>query len=96
MPESTLSQLTVDDDVTVVQGPVHTGAGREGDGPEEEAPRFLGRYVILAELGVGGMGRVFRAYDPELDREVALKLLRRVTQDARARLRREAQAMAKL
>ncbi|MCX4247929.1 serine/threonine-protein kinase [Paraliomyxa miuraensis] len=96
MPPSTPSLLTVDDDVTVVQGPLHTGPGREGDEPEEEAPRFLGRYMILAELGVGGMGRVFRAYDPELDREVALKQLRRVTADARARLRREAQAMAQL
>jgi eukaryotic-like serine/threonine-protein kinase len=35
----------------------------------------LGRYVVLAELGAGGMGRVLAAYDAELDRRVALKLL---------------------
>jgi tetratricopeptide (TPR) repeat protein/tRNA A-37 threonylcarbamoyl transferase component Bud32 len=91
-------ELTADGDVTVVQGPLHAAGPttlRE-DEADAEAPRFLGRYVVLDELGMGGMGQVLRAYDPQLDREVALKLLRRVTHDARARLLREAQAMAKL
>ncbi len=59
----------------------------------------LGRYVLLERLGVGGMGEVFAAYDPHLDRRVALKLLRvgaLSAQEGRARLLREAQAMAKL
>ncbi len=56
----------------------------------------IGRFVVDRTLGRGGMGQVFRAYDPQLDREVALKRLRRVTDDARARLLREAQAMAQL
>jgi tetratricopeptide (TPR) repeat protein/predicted Ser/Thr protein kinase len=59
---------------------------------------LVGRYVVLAKLGAGAMGVVFAAYDPELDRKVALKLLktRANESDARARLQREAQALAKL
>ena len=60
----------------------------------------VGRYLVLTSLGAGGMGVVFSAYDPQLDRKVALKLLRGGinynTKDARARLRREAQAIAQL
>jgi tetratricopeptide (TPR) repeat protein/predicted Ser/Thr protein kinase len=60
---------------------------------------IIGRYVVLSMLGAGAMGMVLAAYDPELDRKVALKLLKPRTgsQDAaQARLRREAQALAKL
>jgi tetratricopeptide (TPR) repeat protein len=61
----------------------------------------LGRYVVLDRLGVGGMGEVFAAYDPELDRKIAVKLLRWGTDGSRSssaaeRLVREAKAMAKL
>src|SRR5690606_33522982 len=37
----------------------------------------LGRYVVIDRVGAGGMGVVYAAYDPELDRKVALKVLRR-------------------
>ncbi len=57
----------------------------------------VGRYVVLARLGAGGMGVVYAAYDPELDRKVAVKLLLRGEVGAgQVRLLREAQALARL
>jgi tetratricopeptide (TPR) repeat protein len=61
----------------------------------------LERYVVLDALGAGGMGEVVAAYDPELDRKVAIKVLRgsarrRLGQQGRARLLHEARAIAKL
>ncbi|MBS2028049.1 MAG: serine/threonine protein kinase [Deltaproteobacteria bacterium] len=62
----------------------------------------VGRFILIDVLGQGGMGNVYLAYDPQLDRRVALKLLRpdgiHGEPDAllRARLAREAQAMARL
>src|SRR5690606_25238082 len=58
----------------------------------------VGRYVVVAPVGSGGMGEVVRAYDPRLRREVAIKRLHAgaLDADAEARLLREAQAMAKL
>ena len=66
--------------------------------PALERGAALGRYVILGLVGRGGMGEVYAAYDPELDRKVAIKLLRigRTGDDGRMRLLREAQAIAKL
>jgi len=58
----------------------------------------VGRYVLAERLGAGGMGVVYRARDPRLDRDVAVKLVSAsVDVDAaQERLEREAQAMAKL
>ncbi|MEM9457540.1 MAG: SUMF1/EgtB/PvdO family nonheme iron enzyme [Myxococcota bacterium] len=57
----------------------------------------LGRYVIMGTLGRGGMGVVFKDFDPALDRRVALKVLHSdLDQRSTTRLRREAQALAKL
>jgi tetratricopeptide (TPR) repeat protein/predicted Ser/Thr protein kinase len=62
----------------------------------------IGRYIILSTLGQGGMGVVYAAYDPALDRKIALKLIRpeligsTQREVLRERLVREAQAMARL
>src|SRR5262245_41620504 len=64
-----------------------------------QAGMKLGHYDILAPLGAGGMGEVYRARDARLDRDVALKVLpERLTDsaEARARFEREAKALAAL
>ena len=68
----------------------------EGEHVEASLPGQLGRFSVLSELGAGGMGRVFRAYDPHLQREVALKTVRTDARDPRAtqRLIMEARVMA--
>src|SRR5258706_7996304 len=63
-----------------------------------ERGQAIDRFVVLGLVGRGGMGEVYAAYDPELDRKVAIKLLRARggTEEGKARLLREAQATAKL
>lgn len=63
-----------------------------------DAPPSFGRYRIDTVLGSGGMGIVYRAWDPQLARPVAIKVVRRGGEDTqgRARLVREAQALARL
>ncbi len=73
--------------------------GRQNEAREPQRGEQLGRYFVLERLGEGAMGAVYAAYDPELDRRVALKLLRGTAEDserAQARLLREARAMARL
>ncbi len=73
-----------------------------GGGPSSPAMRVgtqVGRYLLEDELGRGGMGVVYAAFDPELDRRVAIKLLRTAAvegSEGKARLQREAQALARL
>ncbi len=71
-------------------------------GPASAADGSLDRYVVLEQVGSGGMGVVHRAYDPKLRREVALKMLRFDRREgsgairAETRILREARAMAQL
>ena len=70
--------------------------------PGPGLPATIGRFAIRALLGQGGMGVVFDAWDPELKRRVAIKLLRPslragpIDTNARVRLQREAEALARL
>jgi len=69
---------------------------------EHARPNSLGRYRIVDVIGAGGMGVVYKAHDPQIDRTVALKTIRREllsTQAAAevvARFRREAMAAGRL
>lgn len=75
-----------------------TQAPDAGEAPLFAPGTFLGRYEIQSVLGQGGMGTVYAARDPDLDRTVAIKVLRdhRGGDSARKRLLREARAMARL
>ncbi|MBX7084071.1 MAG: serine/threonine-protein kinase [Nannocystaceae bacterium] len=82
----------VDPDLVV---PVHDALAQLGPGAA------IARYVVLERIGQGAMGVVFAAYDPDLDRKVAIKLLQLEESSGggslgRARLLREAQALARL
>ncbi len=63
-------------------------------GAEVPTGTLIGRYVVLASLGAGGGGEVFAAYDPQLDRKVAVKRLR--SSGDTELLLREARMLAKL
>lgn len=86
---------------TLVDASIDLEASPSGEVSLERGDR-VGRYLVLARIGAGGMGVVYGAYDPDLDRRVAIKLLRRdlsgrhSRSDGRTALMREAQAMAKL
>ena len=60
--------------------------------------RTLGNYRIIEQIGMGGMATVYKAYDPDIDRYVAIKVLpEHFSQDPkfRERFKREAKAIAK-
>jgi serine/threonine protein kinase len=64
-----------------------------------EQPESIGRYLILSEIGRGGMATVYLAHDPSFDRDVAVKVLpREFSHDLtfRERFEREARTIARL
>ena len=82
--------LTPSEAEVAVTSPALTSAG----GPAET----IGRFEVRAELGRGGMGVVYRAFDPTLEREVALKVLpaASIGRSGQERLLREARSLARL
>ncbi len=65
--------------------------------PATQIPTAIGRYKVVRKLGAGGMGVVYEAEDPELARDVAIKVLHERADDTRANhLKREAQTLARL
>ena len=92
----------------IIQGARHTQALpevsqvplEEGPGLPKKKGEMLGRYLLLGQLGRGGMGAVYAAYDPELDRRVAIKVVETPdpshASQLQTRLLREAQAMARV
>ncbi|NUP09061.1 MAG: serine/threonine protein kinase [Polyangiaceae bacterium] len=66
--------------------------------PAQRDHTSMGRYLLLGRIGAGGMGEVFKAYDPTLGRVVAIKRVFAGSSGSieEQRLRREAQAIAQL
>ncbi|MEM6996171.1 MAG: serine/threonine-protein kinase, partial [Myxococcota bacterium] len=83
---------------TVADQAMHAAIASSMFGPDVAAPAHAGRFRIGERLGSGGMGTVYAAHDPLLDRRVALKVLRGDVDDpdAATRLQREAVALARL
>ena len=64
--------------------------------PSSAPPAAIGRYRVAERLGRGGFGEVFRAFDPVLKREVAIKTCFAPDEDTRRRFAREAEIVARL
>jgi len=80
-------------------GPTVPSIVREADLAPGEV---IGRYIVVGVLGRGGMGTVYRAYDTQLNRTLAIKILHgdlsqsEGAEELALRMQREAQAMARL
>jgi tRNA A-37 threonylcarbamoyl transferase component Bud32/tetratricopeptide (TPR) repeat protein len=107
LPETPPSRTVPSPSPDLTAGPLPTWSESQADGSivdmsSAEVPRpggTVGRYRLLQLVGRGGMGEVYAAHDPELDRRIAIKIMRADTlpNDVEAqRMMREAQAIAKL
>ena len=93
-PDPDPDAVTVHGDAPPADEPAHPDLLRHG--------QTIGRYVVVDKVGSGSMGVVYRAFDPDLGRGLALKLVEvrssrhRRPEEIRARLLREAQAIARV
>ncbi len=101
--DATLPGHAVGDGDRASSDPSDPDAASDPSDPDEPLRRgaHVGRYTVLERIGAGGMGVVYAAFDPQLDRRIALKVMHPGSNAAfdsggRTRLLREAQAMAKL
>lgn len=96
LQERTQAQPAASLDTSVSKDSVRSGNAEKKPAATVELPKKIGRFEILALLGQGAFGKVYRARDPHLEREVAIKVPLLETPDDIARFRREAQAAATL
>ena len=86
-------------DVAASASDVNEVGGSANPSPPRARPKRLGRFELLEVVGTGGFGTVYRARDPQLDRDVALKVPRTgalADDEDAARFLREAKASAQL
>ncbi|GEM_PF-1263866 len=100
LPRTTLCERLVSEGFTThaaIDDAVRRFGEADSEGSEDLANGVrVGKYLRTIRLGTGGMGEVWKAWDAELKRWVALKFIKGADERARARFRREAQIAAKL
>jgi len=64
--------------------------------PVSQSPATIGRFKVINRIGRGGMGSLYLAWDPVLERQIAIKLLREDMEELRERFDREARSVARL
>lgn len=99
--DNTSSERSADDLSVTTLGGSDSEPTETSPGEQLVRGSTVGRYTVLDCIGSGGMGVVYSAFDPHLDRRVALKVMHRSPEGTsspvgKSRLLREAQAMAKL
>jgi len=84
------------DEVDAARDDPRASSAGAGEPVGIEAGALVGRYVVVSRVGEGGMGVVYAAYDPDLDRKVALKVVRPGVRASAAQVAREARALASI
>ncbi|MCH9647834.1 MAG: serine/threonine-protein kinase [Deltaproteobacteria bacterium] len=98
LPDPSDQPLSAPLEATETLAPAGLGKAPQAQLQTLPAAQTIGRYAVLSHLGSGGMGSVYAAFDPDLDRRVALKLVRsdRESRREQTRLLQEARALAQL